>query len=45
MQLAHVYIAWIHPFGDGNGKTARLMEFYLLLRSGFAAGKERCFTP
>lgn len=32
--VAHVYIAWIHPFGDGNGRTARLVEFYLLLRSG-----------
>lgn len=32
--VTHVYIAWIHPFGDGNGRTARLMEFYLLLRSG-----------
>ncbi len=30
----HVYIAWIHPFGDGNGRTARLVEFYLLLRAG-----------
>ena len=32
--VAHVYIAWIHPFGDGNGRAARLIEFYLLLRSG-----------
>jgi len=32
--LAHLYIAWIHPFDDGNGRTARLMEFYLLMRSG-----------
>ena len=30
----HVYIAWIHPFGDGNGRTARLVEFHLLLRAG-----------
>ncbi|HQG32611.1 MAG TPA: Fic family protein, partial [Deltaproteobacteria bacterium] len=30
----HVYIAWIHPFGDGNGRTARLVEFYILLRAG-----------
>jgi Fic family protein len=22
--VAHVYLAWIHPFGDGNGRTARL---------------------
>ena len=31
---AHLYIAWIHPFGDGNGRTARLMEFAILLSSG-----------
>ena len=32
--VVHVYIAWIHPFMDGNGRTARLLEFYLLLRAG-----------
>lgn len=32
--VTHVYIAWIHPFGDGNGRTARLLEFYILLRAG-----------
>jgi Fic family protein len=32
--VTHVYIAWIHPFSDGNGRTARLLEFYLLVRSG-----------
>jgi len=32
--VTHVYIAWIHPFGDGNGRTARLLEFYILLRGG-----------
>lgn len=31
---AHVYVAWIHPFGDGNGRTARLMEFQILLSAG-----------
>lgn len=31
---AHLYIAWIHPFGDGNGRTARLIEFTILLGSG-----------
>ncbi|MBM3182304.1 MAG: Fic family protein [Chloroflexi bacterium] len=32
--IAHVYLAWIHPFGDGNGRTARLIEFQILLSSG-----------
>jgi len=31
---AHLYIAWIHPFGDGNGRVARLLEFAILLGSG-----------
>jgi Fic family protein len=32
--LAHVYLAWIHPFGNGNGRTARLVEFHLLMSAG-----------
>lgn len=32
--LAHLYIAWIHPFGDGNGRTARLIEVQILLGAG-----------
>jgi cell filamentation protein, protein adenylyltransferase len=32
--VAHVYIAWIHPFGDGNGRTARLVEFGILTAAG-----------
>lgn len=32
--LAHLYLAWIHPFGDGNGRTARLVEFFILEISG-----------
>jgi Fic family protein len=31
---AHLYLAWIHPFGDGNGRTARLLEFVILASSG-----------
>lgn len=32
--IAHLYLAWIHPFGDGNGRVARLLEFQLLIASG-----------
>jgi Fic family protein len=31
---AHLYIAWVHPFGDGNGRTARLVEFGILTAAG-----------
>ncbi len=33
--VAHLYLAWIHPFGDGNGRTARLLEVQILLAEGF----------
>lgn len=33
--VAHLYFVWIHPFGDGNGRTARLLELQLLLAAGF----------
>lgn len=32
--VAHLYLAWIHPFADGNGRTARLVEFLVLISSG-----------
>jgi Fic family protein len=33
--IAHLYLAWIHPFGDGNGRTARLVELQVLMAAGF----------
>ncbi|MBI3127692.1 MAG: Fic family protein [Candidatus Tectomicrobia bacterium] len=32
--VAHLYLVWIHPFGDGNGRTARLLEVKFLLEAG-----------
>jgi len=32
--VAHLYLAWIHPFGDGNGRTARMVEAEVLARGG-----------
>jgi Fic family protein len=32
--LAHYYLALIHPFGDGNGRTARFIEAVLLKSAG-----------
>lgn len=31
---AHIYTAWIHPFGNGNGRGARVLEFRILMNAG-----------
>lgn len=33
--LAHHRFVWIHPFGNGNGRTVRLLTYAQLVRSGF----------
>lgn len=33
--LAHYHLALIHPFGDGNGRTARLLEVAIMSHSGY----------
>ena len=35
--VAHFYIISIHPFGDGNGRTARGAESFLLYQGGINA--------
>ncbi len=32
--VAHFYVVSIHPFGDGNGRTARAVESFLLYKAG-----------
>ena len=34
---AHFYVVSIHPFGDGNGRTSRAVESYLLYQAGVNA--------
>jgi Fic family protein len=35
MALAHHRFAWIHPFGNGNGRLVRLLTYALLIKFGF----------
>lgn len=42
--VAHLYLAWIHPFGDGNGRTARLVEFHILLAAGVPSPAAHLFS-
>lgn len=32
--ITHLNFVWIHPFGDGNGRTGRVLEYMLLSRIG-----------
>ena len=32
---AHFYLAMIHPFRDGNGRTSRFVEAWLLSKYGY----------
>jgi Fic family protein len=42
--VAHLYLAWIHPYGDGNGRTARLLEFHILLSAGVPSPAAHLFS-
>lgn len=33
--LVHAKLTWIHPFEDGNGRTARAVMNFILMRRGF----------
>lgn len=33
--VAHFYFVYIHPFGDGNGRTARALSYMMLIQSGY----------
>ncbi len=35
--LAHFYVVSIHPFGDGNGRSSRAVESFMLCRAGIHA--------
>ena len=35
--VTHVYVLWIRPFADGNGRVARMLESYILMSAGTPA--------
>lgn len=44
--IAHHRFVWIHPFGNGNGRTVRLLTYAMLCKKGFIlAGSARLFNP
>jgi Fic family protein len=43
--IAHHRFAWIHPFGNGNGRTVRALTYAMLIRQGFNLEKGRLVNP
>lgn len=45
--LAHHRFAWVHPFGNGNGRVVRLLTYALLIKYGFrvSADDGRLLNP
>lgn len=33
--IIHFMIGWIHPFADGNGRTARALFYWYMLKNGY----------
>lgn len=33
--MLHFFIGYIHPFGDGNGRTARALFYWFMLKNGY----------
>jgi Fic family protein len=43
--IVHHRFAWIHPFGNGNGRTVRALTYAMLIRQGFNLEKGRLINP
>ena len=43
--IAHHRFVWIHPFGNGNGRTVRLFTYALLIKQGFNVNVGRIINP
>jgi len=35
--IAHYYFAYLHPYFDGNGRMARLVQMWILLQKGYTS--------
>lgn len=42
---AHHRFVWIHPFGNGNGRTVRLFTYAMLVKTGFNLDVDRIVNP
>jgi len=43
--IAHHRFAWIHPFGNGNGRVVRLLTYALMIKYGFNVKDGKLLNP
>ena len=43
--IAHHRFVWIHPFGNGDGRTVRLFTYAMLIKLGFNVNVGRIINP
>ena len=43
--IAHHRFVWIHPYGNGNGRTVRLLTYAMLVKAGFNVNLGRIINP
>ena len=43
--IAHHRFVWIHPFGNGNGRTVRLFTYAMLVKNGLNINAGRIINP
>lgn len=43
--ISHHRFAWIHPFGNGNGRTVRALTYAMLIKQGFNVKNGRILNP
>jgi Fic family protein len=42
---AHHRFVWIHPFGNGNGRTVRVLTYAMIVKLGFNLSSSRIVNP
>ncbi len=43
--LFHHRFVWIHPFANGNGRTARMLTYAIMIKQGFRLNAGRIINP
>jgi len=43
--IAHHRFVWVHPYGNGNGRTVRLLTYAMLVKAGFNINVGRIVNP